>query len=132
MRRPRRCAGCRSPATGRSPTRPAIELATRLSELAPPGLDRAFFGSGGADAVESAWKLAVQLHAANGEPARRRVIARKDAYHGVSLGALAMTGIEECRTPFEPLAVPVVPRLQHQRLPPPGGRRRSSASAPRC
>jgi adenosylmethionine-8-amino-7-oxononanoate aminotransferase len=86
---------------------PGIELATRLSELAPPGLDRAFFGSGGADAVESAWKLAVQFHAANGEPARRRVIARKDAYHGVSLGALAMTGIEECRTPFEPLAVPV-------------------------
>ena len=103
---------------------PGIELATRLSELAPPGLDRAFFGSGGADAVESAWKLAVQFHAANGEPARRRVIARKDAYHGVSLGALAMTGIEECRTPFEPLAVPVVPRLQHQRLPPPGGRGR--------
>jgi adenosylmethionine-8-amino-7-oxononanoate aminotransferase len=86
---------------------PGIELAARLSELAPPGLDRAFFGSGGADAVESAWKLAVQFHAANGESARRRVIARKDAYHGVSLGALAMTGIEECRTPFEPLAVPV-------------------------
>ena len=85
---------------------PGIELATRLSELAPQGLDRAFFGSGGADAVESAWKLAVQFHAANGEPARRRVIARQDAYHGVSLGALAMTGIEECRTPFEPLAVP--------------------------
>ena len=87
---------------------PAIELATRLAELSPPGLDRAFFTSGGAEAVESAWKLAVQFHAANGEPGRRKVIARQDAYHGMTLGALAMTGIEECRTPFEPLAVPVV------------------------
>jgi adenosylmethionine-8-amino-7-oxononanoate aminotransferase len=87
---------------------PGIELAARLAELSPPGLDRAFFTSGGAEAVESAWKLAVQWHAANGERERRKVIARQDAYHGVSLGALAMTGIEECRTPFEPLAVPVV------------------------
>ncbi len=87
---------------------PGIELAARLSELSPPGLDRAFFTSGGAESVESAWKLAVQWHAANGEPGRRKVIARQDAYHGVTTGALAMTGIEECRTPFEPLGIPVV------------------------
>jgi adenosylmethionine-8-amino-7-oxononanoate aminotransferase len=87
---------------------PGIELAARLSELSPPGLDRAFFTSGGAEAVESAWKIAVQWHAANGEPARRKVIARQDAYHGVTLGALALTGIEECREPFEPLAIPTL------------------------
>ena len=87
---------------------PGIELAARLAELSPPGLDRAFFTSGGAESVESAWKLAVQWHAANGEPGRRKVIARQDAYHGVTTGALAMTGIEECRAPFEPLGVPVV------------------------
>jgi adenosylmethionine-8-amino-7-oxononanoate aminotransferase len=87
---------------------PGIELAGRLSELSPPGLDRAFFTSGGAEAVESAWKIAVQWHTANGEPTRRKVIARQDAYHGVTLGALALTGIEECREPFEPLAIPAL------------------------
>jgi adenosylmethionine-8-amino-7-oxononanoate aminotransferase len=51
--------------------------------------------------------MAVQFHRANGEPERRKVIARQDAYHGVTLGALAMTGLEECRVPFEPFGVPV-------------------------
>jgi len=87
---------------------PAIELATKLAELAPAGLERVFFTSGGAESVESAWKMAVQFHRANGEPARRKVIARQDAYHGVTLGALAMTGLEECRVPFEPFGVPAV------------------------
>ena len=86
----------------------AVELATELAELAPEGIERAFFTSGGAESVESAWKLAVQYHAANGEPGRRKVIARQDAYHGVTLGALAMTGLAECREPFEPLGVPAV------------------------
>src|ERR1700749_1645500 len=87
---------------------PAIELATKLAELAPAGLERVFFTSGGAESVEAAWKLAVQFHRANGEPARRKVIARQDAYHGVTMGALAMTGLEECRAPFEPFGVPAV------------------------
>jgi len=87
---------------------PAIELATKLAELAPGSLERVFFTSGGAESVESAWKMAVQFHQANGEPARRKVIARRDAYHGVTMGALAMTGLEECRTPFEPFGVPAV------------------------
>jgi adenosylmethionine-8-amino-7-oxononanoate aminotransferase len=87
---------------------PGIELAARLAELSPPGLDRAFFTSGGSEAVESAWKLAVQWHQANGEPRRRKAIARRDAYHGVTMGALSLTGIEECRTPFEPLPIPTV------------------------
>jgi adenosylmethionine-8-amino-7-oxononanoate aminotransferase len=87
---------------------PAIELAAKLADLAPEGLERVFFTSGGAESVESAWKMAVQFHRANGEPARRKVIARQDAYHGVTLGALAMTGLEECRTPFEPFGVPAV------------------------
>ena len=85
---------------------PAIELAARIAELAPAGLERVFFTSGGSEAVESAYKLAVQWHAARGEPTRRKVIARRDAYHGVTLGALSFTGIPVCRTAFEPLAVP--------------------------
>src|ERR1700742_3270352 len=87
---------------------PAIEPATKLAELAPAGLERVFFTSGGAESVEAAWKMAVQFHQANGEPARRKVIARDSAYHGVTMGALAMTGLEECRTPFEPFGVPAV------------------------
>ncbi len=85
---------------------PAIELAAKLAELAPPGFERAFFTSGGSEAVESAYKMAVQYHQAKGEPQRRKVIARRDAYHGVSLGALSFTGIPVCRTAFEPLPVP--------------------------
>ena len=85
---------------------PAIELATKLAEIAPAGFDRAFFTSGGAEAVESAYKMAIQYHQANGEPQRRKAIARRDAYHGVSLGALSFTGIPVCRTAFEPLPIP--------------------------
>jgi adenosylmethionine-8-amino-7-oxononanoate aminotransferase len=87
---------------------PAIELATRLAELAPPGFERAFFTSGGSESVESAYKLALQWHQANGEPSRRKVIARRGAYHGVTLGALSFTGIPICRTAFEPLPIQTV------------------------
>ncbi len=85
---------------------PAIELATKLAELAPDGFERVFFTSGGSESVESAYKMAIQWHQANGEPQRKKVIARRDAYHGVTLGALSFTGIPVCRTPFEPLPIP--------------------------
>jgi adenosylmethionine-8-amino-7-oxononanoate aminotransferase len=85
----------------------SIELAARIAGLAPAGLDRVFFTSGGSEAVESAWKLALQYHQANGEPQRRKAIARKDAYHGVTLGALSFTGIPVMRDPFSPPAIPV-------------------------
>ena len=85
---------------------PSIDLATKLAELAPPGMERTFFTSGGSESVESAYKLARQWHEANGEPERKKVIARRDAYHGTSLGALSFTGIPVCRTPFEPPAIP--------------------------
>jgi adenosylmethionine-8-amino-7-oxononanoate aminotransferase len=84
---------------------PAIELAAKLAELAPPGFERTFFTSGGSESVESAYKMARQWHQANGEPQRHKVIARRDAYHGTSLGALSFTGIPVCRTPFEPPAI---------------------------
>lgn len=84
----------------------SIEAAARIAGLAPEGLERVFFTSGGSEAVESAWKIATQWHAANGEPQRRKVIARRDAYHGVTMGALSFTGMPVCRTPFEPLPIP--------------------------
>jgi adenosylmethionine-8-amino-7-oxononanoate aminotransferase len=82
---------------------PAIELAARLAELAPGDLSRVFFTTGGSEAVESAWKLARQYFRAIGQGQRHKVIARRTAYHGTTLGALSITGIPALRTPFEPL-----------------------------
>jgi adenosylmethionine-8-amino-7-oxononanoate aminotransferase len=81
----------------------AIELATRLAELAPGDLNRVFFTTGGSEAVESAWKLARAYFKAVGQPERTKVIARDLACHGTTLGALALTGLASLRTPFEPL-----------------------------
>ena len=81
----------------------AVELAQRLVERAPGDLDRVFFTTSGSEAVESAWKLAKQYFKAVGEPARYKVISRDIAYHGTSMGALAITGLAGIKTPFEPL-----------------------------
>ncbi|HEY6780264.1 MAG TPA: aspartate aminotransferase family protein [Thermoleophilaceae bacterium] len=84
----------------------AIELAERVAGIAPRGMRQVFFTSGGSEAVESAWKLVRQYHLANGEPERRKAIARRTAYHGVTLGALSFTGVEPFKEPFGPPAVP--------------------------
>jgi adenosylmethionine-8-amino-7-oxononanoate aminotransferase len=85
----------------------SIELAAVLAELAPGDLNRAFFVSGGSEAVEAAWKLARQYHTARGER-RWKAISRRVAYHGTTMGALSITGCTELRTPFEPLVPDVV------------------------
>jgi adenosylmethionine-8-amino-7-oxononanoate aminotransferase len=82
---------------------PGIRLAAKLASLAPGDLNRVFFTAGGGEAVESAWKLAVQYYTNIGQPNRRKVISRYYAYHGTSLGALSITGIPAIREPFEPL-----------------------------
>jgi adenosylmethionine-8-amino-7-oxononanoate aminotransferase len=81
----------------------SIELAVRIADLAPGNLNRVFFTSGGSEAVESAWKLAKAYHAARDEPRRHKLVSRKLAYHGTSMGALTATGLTPLRTPFEPL-----------------------------
>jgi adenosylmethionine-8-amino-7-oxononanoate aminotransferase len=88
---------------------PAIALAEKLAEITPANINRFFFVSGGSEAVEAAWKLARQYHAHRGQPMRRKVIARKLAYHGSTMGALSITGISSIRRPFEPL----VPGVRH-------------------
>jgi adenosylmethionine-8-amino-7-oxononanoate aminotransferase len=82
---------------------PSIELAARIADLAPSNLNRVFFTSGGSEAVESAWKLAKAYHRARGHDNRHKLISRKLAYHGTSMGALTATGLTPLRTPFEPL-----------------------------
>jgi adenosylmethionine-8-amino-7-oxononanoate aminotransferase len=81
----------------------SIELAARVAALAPGDLNRVFFTSGGSEAVDSALKLARQYHKLRGEAGRFKVISRKLAYHGTTLGALTVTGIPAARAPFEPL-----------------------------
>jgi adenosylmethionine-8-amino-7-oxononanoate aminotransferase len=86
----------------------SIELAAELAELAPEGFGRAFFVSGGSEAVESAWKLAREYHSLRGEK-RWKVVSRHVAYHGTTMGALSINGVPALRTPFEPL----VPSVSH-------------------
>jgi adenosylmethionine-8-amino-7-oxononanoate aminotransferase len=81
----------------------AIELAARLAALAPGDLNRVFFTTGGGEAVESAWKLARQYFLAVGQPHRVKVISRQTAYHGTTLGALNITGLDAIKEPFLPL-----------------------------
>src|SRR6202012_6017558 len=81
----------------------AIELSERLAELAPGDLNRGVFTTSGSEAVESAWKLAKQYFKLTGQPERYKVISRDIAYHGTSMGALAVTGLADIKYPFEPL-----------------------------
>jgi adenosylmethionine-8-amino-7-oxononanoate aminotransferase len=85
---------------------PAIELAERIAGLAPDGFGRVFFTNGGSESVETAWKLVRQFHLANGEPQRTKAIARHAAYHGVTIGALSLTGVERFKEPFGQPAIP--------------------------
>ena len=84
---------------------PALELAERLAGLAPDPINKVFFTSGGSESVEAAWKLARQYHVFNGEPQRLKAIARKIAYHGVTLGALSLTGVPAYKDVFGPPAI---------------------------
>lgn len=86
---------------------PALELADRLAGLAPDPINKVFFTSGGSESVEAAIKLARQYHAFNGQPERRKAIARRTAYHGVTLGALSLTGVPGYKDVFGPPAFPV-------------------------
>jgi adenosylmethionine-8-amino-7-oxononanoate aminotransferase len=81
----------------------AVELAERLASYSPGDLNRVFFTTSGSEAVESAWKLAKQYFRLTGQPTRYKVLSRYIAYHGTSLGALAITGLPDIKMPFEPL-----------------------------
>ncbi len=83
----------------------AEELADELVAHAPEGLGHAFFVSGGSESIEAALKLARQYFVERGEPQRRYLIARRQSYHGVTLGALAVGGREWQRQPFAPLLI---------------------------
>ncbi|UXU90751.1 aspartate aminotransferase family protein [Burkholderia sp. S-53] len=83
----------------------AEELADRLVAGAPAGLEHVYFVSGGSEAIEAALKLARQYFVEKGEPQRRHFIARRQSYHGNTLGALAIGGNAWRREPFLPLLI---------------------------
>ncbi len=86
-------------------TQPAEELASYLVERAPQGLAHVYFVSGGSEAIEAALKLARQYFVEVGQPQRRHIIARRQSYHGNTLGALAIGGNAWRREPFLPLLI---------------------------
>lgn len=81
----------------------ALALTERILGLAPDRMARVLLTSGGSESVESAMKLVRQHFLAKGQPLKRKIIARRGAYHGCTMGALALTGIPLSRVPFEPL-----------------------------
>lgn len=85
----------------------AIELAERLAQLTPPGLNHTFFTSGGSEANESSIKIARLYHVRRGQPNRTVILALDQAYHGVSYGAMSATGLAAVRTNFAPFLADV-------------------------
>lgn len=82
---------------------PVIELAAKVAERTPAGLDRVFFTSGGGESVESALKMARHFHRLTGNGTKYKVISRINGYHGTTMGALSLTGVPRLRSTYEPL-----------------------------
>jgi adenosylmethionine-8-amino-7-oxononanoate aminotransferase len=96
------------------PNLPMIELSAKLAAIAPTGPQtRVFLTTGGADAVETALKLAKAYQRKRGQPERSKVIARRVSYHGTSMGALSVNGVTSIRNGFGPL----VPGARHVPVP---------------
>lgn len=93
--------------TGFFTTEPAEALADLLIQNAPDCIDRVYLVSGGSEAVEAAIKLARQYYLEKGEPKRNKIIARRQSYHGNTLGALAAGGNAWRRAQYSPLLIEV-------------------------
>jgi adenosylmethionine---8-amino-7-oxononanoate aminotransferase len=81
---------------------PAIELAERIVAIAPEGLTRVFYSDSGSTAVEVALKMAFQWWAQRGDP-RREFICLENAYHGDTIGAVSVGGIDLFHSLYRPL-----------------------------
>ena len=84
-------------------TVPLIQLAMKLAEIAPGNLCVSFFVNSGSEANETAMKMARQYHWEKGNKTRYKIIARRNSYHGTTLGGISATGIPWFREMFEPL-----------------------------
>jgi len=87
---------------------PAVELAERLTRLAPPGLSRCFFADNGSSAIEVALKMSFHYWRNCGRTAKRRFVTLSSSYHGETLGALAVGHVELYREIYQPLLMDVI------------------------
>ncbi len=94
----------------------AFELANRLVDVAPAGMEHVFFTNSGSESVETALKMAIAYHRARGEGARTRLIGRERGYHGVNFGGISVGGIVTNRKMFGTL-LGGVDHLPHTHLP---------------
>ena len=94
----------------------AFELANRIIEIAPEGMEHVFYTNSGSESVETALKLAIAYHRARGEGARTRLIGRERGYHGVNFGGISVGGIVNNRKVFGTL-LGGVDHLPHTHLP---------------
>ncbi|MDB5820749.1 MAG: aminotransferase [Rhizobacter sp.] len=78
----------------------AFELASRLTQLTPKGLNKVFFTNSGSESVETALKMAIAYHRVRGEGSRTRLIGRERGYHGVNFGGISVGGIVSNRKMF--------------------------------
>jgi len=94
----------------------AFELANRLVDLSPEGMDNVFFTNSGSESVETALKIALAYHRVRGEGSRFRLIGRERGYHGVNFGGISVGGIVPNRKMFGTLLTGV-DHLAHTHLP---------------
>ena len=83
---------------------PAVELAERLTRLAPPGLTRCFFADNGSSAIEVALKMSFHYWRNSGQTRKRRFVTLASSYHGETLGALAVGNVELYKETYQPAA----------------------------
>jgi beta-alanine--pyruvate transaminase len=91
----------------------AFELANRLVEIAPPGMERVFFTNSGSESVDTALKIALAYQRARGAATKTRLIGREKAYHGVGFGGISVGGIVNNRKFFSSAMIPGVDHMPH-------------------
>ena len=94
----------------------AFELANRLVDMAPDGMDHVFYTNSGSESVETALKIAIAYHRARGEGSRTRLIGRERGYHGVNFGGISVGGIGPNRKTFGNLLAGV-DHMPHTHIP---------------
>lgn len=91
----------------------AIDLASRVTAMAPDGIDHCFFTNSGSESVDTALKIALGYHRARGEGNRTRLIGRERSYHGVNFGGMSVGGIVPNRKAFSANMIPGVDHMRH-------------------
>ncbi|MDX2298279.1 MAG: aspartate aminotransferase family protein [Xanthomonadaceae bacterium] len=91
---------------------PAFELAERLADIAPAGINKVFFTNSGSESADTALKIALAYHRVRGEGQRTRLIGREKGYHGVGFGGMSVGGMVNNRKFFGPM-LPGVDHLRH-------------------